>query len=113
MRIEYYQEIVFHNFYRGGNHVRIEKDIRMTMTSLTDLGMEAVTEYEFEEGDILLFDIKIDRIPFDKLMGKVQQVSQHGYMRKMRIKFVGMPNALYGSIKSLFEVEQGTKTNLS
>ncbi len=98
---EYFERIMCNNYYHNGELIRPDRPIEIIMTGLSDLSMACITDHEFESEDIVLFDIKLESYPYDKLMGKVQCLQKVGYMYRMDLAFLGMPNSLFEKIKEL------------
>ncbi len=106
-RCNYFERIVCHGYYRGGALVRTEPPLELIMLGLSELGMAAVTDQRFEQGDVLLYDIRLDGIPYDKLMGEVKCSRLQGYMYRLDIQFLGMPNTLFERIKEMLKLQEG------
>lgn len=100
---EYFERIMCNNYYHLGELIRPDRPIEIIMTGLSDLSMSCITDFEFVMEDIVLFDIKLEGLPYDKLMGKVQCLQKVGYMYRMDLAFLGMPNTLFERIKDLSE----------
>jgi len=103
LSVEYYERISCINYYHEGILVRPDRPVELIMIGFSRLSMGAVTDHEFVNGDILLFDIKVDGYPYDKLMGEIMCQTRFGYMYRLDIKFLGMPNTLFEKIKVLNE----------
>lgn len=97
----YYERIMCNNYYHNGELIRPDRPVEIIMTGLSELGMACITDHEFVLEDIVLIDIKIDGLPYDKLMGKVQCLEKLGYMYRMDLAFLGMPNSLFKKIKEI------------
>ncbi len=100
-RYGYYERISCTSYYHDGILVRPDRPAELILLGLSELGMAAVTDHMFENGDILLYDIKLDGIPYDKLMGEILCIQKQGYMYRLDIRFLGMPNTLFDQIKSM------------
>ncbi len=99
LKYNYLERIACTNYYHEGQPIRPDHPVEIIMLGLSELGMAAISEYEFQIGDILIYDIKLDGIPYDKLMGEVLCSVIQGYMYRMDIRFLGMPNTLFDKIK--------------
>lgn len=101
LRYDYLARISCTSYYHEGQLVRPDRPVEIIMLGLSELGMAAITDYEFQIGEVLLYDIKLEGIPFDKLMGEILCVQKQGYMYRLDIRFLGMPNTLFDKIKSM------------
>lgn len=110
--VEYYQEINCFSYYTDGNLNSLKEPIAIYMIALTDSGMVGITNREFKVLDVLMLNIHVDKIPFDKLMGNVKIVEHIGEMNKIEVEFMGMPNALFDRIKAML-VAQGAQKSIA
>lgn len=101
LRYDYLARISCTSYYHEGQLVRPDRPVEIIMLGLSELGMAAITDYEFQIGEVLIYDIKLEGIPFDKLMGEILCVQKQGYMYRLDIRFLGMPNTLFDKIKSM------------
>lgn len=108
-RYSYYERISCNSYYHDGQLVRPDRPVEIIMLGLSELSMAAISDHEFENGDILLYDIKLDGIPYDKLMGEIQCVLKQGYMYRLDIRFLGMPNTLFERIRTMLIETGGSK----
>jgi hypothetical protein len=111
-RVEYYQEINCFSYYTEGNLHSLKEPISIYMISLTDSGMVGITSSDFKVLDVLMLNIHVDKIPFDKLMGNIKIVECIGDMNKIEVEFMGMPNALFDRIKAML-VKQGAQKSIT
>jgi len=109
---EYYQEINCFSYYTDGNLNSLKTPIAIYMTALTESGMFGITSSEFKVLDVLMLNIHVDTIPFDKLMGNIKSVKRVGDMYKIEVEFMGMPNALFERIREMLS-HQGSQKNVT
>jgi len=100
-KCDYLARISCTNYYHEGQLVRPDRPVEIIMLGLSELGMAAITDHEFQNADVLLYDIKLEGIPFDKLMGEILCIQKQGYMYRLDMRFLGMPNTLFDKIKSM------------
>lgn len=100
-KLEYYQELNCHSYYSEGNLVNLKAPVVLFMVSLTESGMYCVTKMELAVMDVLMVNIYVEGLPFEKLMAKVQSVKKIGDYFKVEFEFMGMPNALFHKIHEL------------
>lgn len=103
LEYNYLERISCTNYYHKGQLVKPDRPVEIIMLGLSVLGMGAISDHEFEIGDILLYDIKLEGIPFDKLMGEILCIQKQGYMYRLDIRFLGMPNTLFDMIKKMMK----------
>lgn len=103
LKYNYFERISCTNYYHDGQLVRPDRPTEIIMLGLSELGMAAITDHEFLTGDILLYDIKLEGIPYDKLMGEILCILKQGYMYRVDIRFLGMPNTLFDKIKTMMK----------
>ncbi len=108
--IEYYQELNCFSYYTDGNLNSLKTPIAIQMIALTESGLVAVTNTPFKVLDVLMLNIHVDSIPFDKLMGNVKTADLVGDMTKIEVEFMGMPNALFERIKGMLNISESEKT---
>ncbi len=106
-RVDYYERISCTSYYHDGLLVRPDRPAEIILMGVSELGMAALTDHSFENGDILLYDIKLDGIPYDKLMGEILCIKMQGYMYRLDIRFLGMPNTLFDQIKNMMNKTGG------
>lgn len=102
-RMSYYERISCTSYYHAGILLRPDRPVEIIMMGLSELGMSAICDHDFEIGDVLLYDIKLEGIPFDKLMAEVQCIVKQGYMYRIDLCFLGMPNSLFEMIKEIIK----------
>lgn len=107
--IEYYQDLKCFSYYKDGNLNNLKTPISIQMIALTESGMIGITSNELKVNDVLMLNIHVGGLPFDKLMANIKAVSLIGEMYKMEVEFMGMPNALFECIKGMLTVHETEK----
>lgn len=106
-KYNYFERIECHGYYRAGKLMKLDQSMELIMLGLSELGMAAVTDVSFEIGDVLLYDIRLNSIPYDKLMGEIKCIQLQGDMYRLDIQFLGMPNTLFERIKEMLHTQEG------
>ncbi len=100
-KCDYLERISCTHYYRGGLLLASNQPVEIIMLGVSELGMVAITDHGYENADVLLYDINLEGIPYDKLMGEILCVQKQGEMYRLDIRFLGMPNTLFDKIKSM------------
>lgn len=101
LRIEYLERIYLYSYYHKGQLIKLDSSCELITLSISLHGLEMITDKQFDKEDILLLNIRVDGLPFDKVLGKVKNINKIGEMHKICIEFIGIPNFLFEKLKSM------------
>ncbi|MCT4566004.1 MAG: hypothetical protein N4A68_17065 [Maledivibacter sp.] len=105
-KIEYFERVSVYRYYHKGQLMELNSSFEIITLNISFEGLEIITDKQFSEEDILLLNIRVDGIPFDKVLGKVKCINKIGEMYKICLEFIGIPNFLFEKLKSIKNNEE-------
>ncbi len=98
---EYFQRVSLYSYYRNGQLIKLSSSCELIMLNIFLEGLDVITDKEFSSQDVLLINLNLEGIAFDKLMCKVKFSEKIGDMNKICLEFIGIPNFLFEKLKSM------------
>ncbi|MCT4631195.1 MAG: hypothetical protein N4A76_00490 [Firmicutes bacterium] len=101
---EFYQKINCHRIYRSGDLMSLSSPVELIVLGINIYGMELINDKKLKEKDVLLLNLVMDGLPYDKVMVNVVAVEEYDQMNKYKLEFIGSKDRFHKALHKYMEI---------
>lgn len=102
---EFYQNIKCNVVYRDGKLLNLSKAVELIVLGINIYGVELLNNKELNVKDVLLLNLVMDGLPYDKVMVNVVSCDEFEMMNKYQLEFIGSKDRFYKALQKFLEVK--------
>lgn len=101
---EFYHKIKCYTVYRDGVLQNLSSPYELIIIGINNYGMILLNDNQLQEKDVILANLVIDGLPYDKIMMNVIKIVQHDSINKCYMEFIGSGSKFYKALNDYLEV---------
>lgn len=100
-RIEYYSKIYCTKFIENGQAKEFDKPMELILLNISAGGLGILSEAEFETGTVLVLNVELEGINYERISARVMWGIKKGNMYRHGLEIINISGRLFSHLRKL------------